>query len=92
MVIPFFRIKYSVYEIYPQSEKPKLTRIAHVDFETTMNRLYLLPGKVFWYERHPSQKRIDFKVWDYRLPLNRSINFTLDIEGAEVHFFPLTIC
>jgi hypothetical protein len=88
MVISVFRKKHSVYEIYPQNETPHLTQIAHVDFnfESTMD-LYLLPGKVMWYEFQ--DKKIVFRVWDYRLPLNRSISFSLDVDSsnAAVHSF-----
>jgi hypothetical protein len=87
MVISFARkrIKHSVYDIYPQSETPHLIQIAQVDFESTMD-LFLLPGKVIWYETHEN-KTIDFRVWDYRLPLNRSISFSVDVDGVAVHSF-----
>jgi hypothetical protein len=83
-----FRKKYSVYEIYLQTETPHLTQIAEVDFKTSMD-LHLLPGKVVWYERH--HEAINFRVWDYLLPLNRSISFSLDVYGAAVHSF-LPMC
>ena len=88
----FFRFgknSWSVYEIYPQSDMPHLTQIAHLDFECIDN-LYLLPGKVIWYGI--SLKGIVFRVWDYRV--NHSTSFSLDIPQGfdsrpEVHFtFP----
>ena len=91
----FFRFgknSWSVYEIYPQSDMPHLTQIAHLDFECIDN-LYLLPGKVIWYDKSP--ERIVFRIWDYRV--NHSTSFSVDIAYSvdafqcrlEVHFTPL---
>ena len=78
MVNSFFRYKNcSVYEIYPQSETPHLTQIAHLDFDHFENpSFYLLPGTVIWYRFYAD--RIVFRVWDYRL--NHSINFSVDVD------------
>ena len=66
----------SVYEIYPQSETPHLTKIAHLDFDPTMNPpADLLPGTVIWFGFY--EDRIVFRVWDYRL--NHSKSFTVDV-------------
>ena len=63
----------SIYEIYPQSETPHLTRIAHlVDFEPPI-RAYLLLGTVIW--RYSDTDKIVLKVWDYQL--NHSITFAV---------------
>ena len=78
MVNSFFRYENcSVYEIYPQSETPHLTQIAHLDFDHFENpSFYLLPGTVIWYRFYAD--RIVFRVWDYRL--NHSINFSVDVD------------
>ena len=62
----------SVYEIYPQSDTPRLSRIAHLDFEPPV-MAYLLPGTLIW--RYFVMDRIVLKVWDYRL--NHSISFSV---------------
>jgi hypothetical protein len=68
----------SVYEIYPQSETPQLTQIAHLDFyRTSDSSACLLPGTVIWYDFY--EDRIVFRVWDYRL--NHSIIFSADFDG-----------
>ena len=71
----------SVYEIYPQSESPHLTKIAHLDFSPTKDPpVHLLPETVIWFAFYPD-KRIVFKVWDYRL--NHSISFSVDVDGSK---------
>jgi len=62
----------SVYEIYPQSETPRLTQIAHLYFHPP-SKTYLLPGTVIWFDCF-MDRRV-FRVWDYRL--NHSINFSV---------------
>ena len=73
----------SVYEIYPQSETPHLTQIAHLDFVPVKDPLALLsPGTVIWdcfYE-----DRIVFIVWDYRL--NHSISFSVYVDLEKFEF------
>ena len=86
MAIRFFRDTCSVYEIYPQSEAPGLTRIAHLDFDRPhLGRTYVLPETVIWHYCFIDGS--DFRVWDYRL--NHSISFSvveyLDSE-PEVYF------
>ena len=67
----------SVYEIYPQSESPHLTKIAHLDFSPTKDPpVHLLPETVIW--SGPHHDRIVFQVWDYRL--NHSIFFFVDVD------------
>ena len=76
MVNSFFR-RCFVYEIYPQSETPHLTQIAHLDFNPIEDSsVHLLPGRVIWYDLH--KDRVVFRVWDYRL--NHSISFSVDVE------------
>jgi hypothetical protein len=70
----------SVYEIYPQSETPHLTKVAHLDFDPTKDPpAYLLPGKVIWFGFY--EDRIVFRVWDYQL--NQSISFSVDFDVDE---------
>ena len=79
-MIDFFFFRYiecSVYEIYPQSESPHLTKIAHLDFNPTKDPpAHLLPGTVIWSGFY--HDRIVFQVWDYRL--NHSINFSVEVD------------
>ena len=68
-----FRETCSVYEIYPRSETPRLTRIAHlVDFDPPIS-VHLLLGTVIW--RYSVMDRIVLMVWDYQL--NHSITFVI---------------
>ena len=78
MVNSFFRYEdCSVCEIYPQSETPHLTQIAHLDFNPTKDPpAHLLPGTVLWYGFYGD--RIVFRVWDYRL--NHSVSFSADVD------------
>ena len=54
MAKSFFRYKdCSVYEIYPQSETPHLTQIAHLDLDHSEYPLtHLLPDTVIWHSRY----------------------------------------
>jgi hypothetical protein len=70
----FFRKKSFIYEIYPQSETPHLTQIAHLDL--TGNDYLLLPGTLIWFTFYEAM--VVFWVWDYRL--NRSISFSVDVD------------
>ena len=73
LIDSFFRTTCSIYEIYPQSETPRLTQIAYLDnFDPSM-KAYLLPGTVIWL--YPVMDRLFFKVWDYQL--NHSITFSI---------------
>ena len=75
----------SVYEIYPKSESPHLTQIAHHDVDPSITyRACLLPGTVICYGFFPD--RIVFRVWDYRL--NHSISFSADVELDKFEFNP----
>ena len=89
-MVDFFRFKYcTVYEIYPQSENPCLTKVARLDFDPFKNPpAHLLPGTVILYNFY--EDRIVFWIWDYRL--NRSISFSVDVDvlkferSPEVYF------
>ena len=78
---PFLRYEScTLYEIYPQSETPHLTQIAHIDFDKEEDRpstlfFSLLPGTMIWHNFYGDG--IVFRIWDYRL--NHSINFSVDI-------------
>ena len=78
MVNSFFSCQNcSVYEIYPQSEMPHLTKIAHLEFDSiNYSPVHLLPGTVIWFDLNDDM--IVFRVWDYRL--NHSISFSVDID------------
>ena len=82
MVNPFFRFENCfVYEIYPQSEKPHLTKVAHLEYDQNDSpSAYLLPGTVIFYELY--RDRIAFWVWDYRL--NHSISFSVVVVVDEL--------
>jgi hypothetical protein len=79
-----------VYEIYPQSETPHLTQIAHLVFGPTRDysRAHLLPGTVIWCDF--DDDGIIFRVWDYRLNHSRSFSVDVDVEkfkfNVEVYF------
>ena len=71
-----------VYEIYPQSPVPQLTRIAHLYFSPARDPIPYsdsLPNRVIWYNYDESRDRMVFRVWDYRL--NQSICFSVDLAG-----------
>jgi hypothetical protein len=72
---------------------PRLTKIAHVDFDPT--RYYLLhvkvlPGMVIWSHLNGVEDRTVFKVWDYRLNHSRSFSGDIDVGiarlGRDVYF------
>ena len=70
---------YLIYEIYPQSETPHLTQIAHFDIDIDHPEdpsFHLLPDTIIWYDFY--EDRIVFWVWDYRL--NHSISFFVDFD------------
>ena len=68
----------TIYEIYPESETPQLTQVAHLDrIDLDLNPHFkLLPGIVIWYRSY--NDRVLFTVWDYRL--NYSISFSVDVD------------
>ncbi|KAF8801207.1 hypothetical protein BYT27DRAFT_7198526 [Phlegmacium glaucopus] len=71
------------YEIYPQSETPQLTQIAHLDFAQSHPRYrYILSDNIIWYAALPNE--IIFRVWDYRL--NASVSFTAEVDKAMLHY------
>ena len=87
MVNSVFRyVDCSVYEIYPQSETPHLTKIAHLDFNPSEDPAYLLlPDKVIWYFFLDHHGYV-FWIWDYRL--NHSISFSVDVDTNEFKSSP----
>ena len=82
----FFRYEYCyVYEIYPQSETPHLTKIAHLDVGPSRGEdapVHLLPGTVIWFNFHNDS--VVCRVWDYHL--NHSINFSVDVDVNKLEF------
>ena len=78
-----------IYEIYPQSETPQLTKIALID-NTHLDVVdgYLLPDKLIWFNLDTD--KIIFRVWDYRL--NASVSFTSicgnSIATSKYYIFP----
>jgi hypothetical protein len=72
-----------VHEIYPDSETPHLTQVAHLDlYPSDEFRAHLLPGTVILYDIF--EDRIVFIVWDYRL--NHSISFSVDVDVKKFGF------
>jgi hypothetical protein len=95
MVNLFFRTNCSFYEIYPQSETPQITQIAHLDLDPSMDlplAVHLLPDTLIWFgvneEVNEEMNQIIFRVWDYRL--NHSISFAVDV--VEVYDSDLVVC
>jgi hypothetical protein len=79
-LIRFFRSYCSVYEIYPQSETPRITQIAHLDLDPSKDHpVHLLPHMLIWFGLNgdKDQTVTVFRVWDYRL--NHSKSFTVDV-------------
>ena len=75
----FFRENCFVYEIYPQSETPHLTQIAHLDLKPFMDlRPLLLPDTVIWFGYSRVKHNSVFRIWDYQL--NHSIYFSIDVD------------
>jgi hypothetical protein len=80
----YYRNACSIYEIYPLSETPRLSQIAHINFDNHFTA-HLLPDTIIW--RFAFRDRIVLRVWDYRL--NHSIIFSVaDIvdDTPEVYF------
>jgi hypothetical protein len=78
-------LHFSVYEIYPQSETPQLTQVAHLNVcGPAISEPHLLPNKVVWHTYY--QDRIVFTVWDYRL--NHSTTFSADINPDDYYYSP----
>ena len=74
-----------VYEIYPQSETPQLTQVAHLNGPLPVFiETHLLPNKIVWYKGYGD--RLVFMVWDYRL--NHSTTFSADINPDDCHPCP----
>ena len=87
-IIPSFRCKYedtiSIFEIYPQSETPLLTQIAHVDWFTEEDPAHLLPDTLIFRVFH--EDRIVFRVVDYRTKY--STRFSVDVSVKMIGFKP----
>ena len=79
-------LDWSVHEIYPESETPHLTQIAHLDglnLEASNDPpVHLLPGTVIWFDFR--EDSIVFIVWDYRL--NHSTSFSVDVDVEKFDF------
>ena len=78
-LIRLFRSSCFVYEIYPESETPHITQIAHLDDLDPSNDppVYLLPDTVVWCGINRDKDQTVFRVWDYRL--NHSISFAFNV-------------
>ena len=86
-MILYFRVsRLSIFEIYPQSEIPLLTPIAHFDLLHPREiPAHLLPDTLICRIIH--NDRIDFKVVDYRT--NYSTRFSAEVnvyDNVEVFF------
>ena len=67
----------SIFEIYPQSEKPQLTQIAHLDwFSFEEDPPNLLPDTLICHALY--EDRIVFRIVNYRT--NYSTSFPADID------------
>ena len=68
----------SIFEIYPQSEIPRLTQIAHLDwfFPSEEDPVHLLPDTLIFRVFHAN--RIIFRVVNYRT--NYSTWFSADVD------------
>ena len=69
----------SIFEIYPQSEMPLLTKIAHLDLLSVRNPVHLLPDTLIC--RGSRADGIEFRVVNYRT--NFSTCFTADVVYTE---------
>jgi hypothetical protein len=84
-LIPSFSLKHlSIYEIYPQSEIPLLTEIAHLDWFDSRSEepAHLLPDTLIYRVIH--QNRIVFRVVNYRT--NYSACFSADVDVKKMGF------
>ena len=71
----------SIFEIYPQSEKPQLTQIAHLDwFSFEEDSPNLLPDTLIYHAFH--EHRIVFRIVNYRT--NYSTSFPADIDAKKI--------
>ena len=85
-LIPSFRDPFSIFEIYPQSEIPLLTKIADFDRfssgEFPEDPTHLLPDTLICRMQH--RDKIVFRVLDYRM--NCSTCFSADVNVREERF------
>ena len=68
----------SVFEIYPQSEIPRITQVACLDYFPSEDLAYLLPNAVLcgvFYE-----DRIVFRVVDFRTKYSASFSADVDVK------------
>ena len=71
----------SIFEIYPQSEIPQLTQIAHLGFSSEWEEIaHLLPDTLI--SRVDNDNRIVFRVVDYRT--NYSTFFSADFDTSRI--------
>jgi hypothetical protein len=75
-LIPFSSDHLSIFEIYPQSEIPLLTQIAHLDWPDSEEAVHLLPDSVICHVFY--ENRIVFRVVDFRT--NYSTSFSADVD------------
>lgn len=77
----------TIYEIFPQTEAPLLSKIAHLDYDNSIClQAGVLLGEitVVWYGYYPDG--IHFMIWDYRL--QHSIMFFAHVEYEDVDRLP----
>ena len=66
----------SIFEVYPQSEIPLITQIAHINWHYHRERVaHFLPDILVF--RASIKNRIDFRVVDYRTNYSTSFSATL---------------
>jgi len=83
VVLPDITGHISVFEIYPQSETPLLTQIAHLDWDYSNEPAHCLPDTLIF--REISEDRIVFKVLDYRV--NYSTRFQVNVDFRRLETF-----
>ena len=89
VLIPSFSSDFvSIFEIYPQSEIPLLTKIAHLDWFSSMEDLggfHLLPDTLIRACHISRKNRILFRVVDYRT--NYSTCFSVNVDSRKTYKF-----
>ena len=74
----------NVYEIYPQSETPQLTKIALINNNAHPHYYgYLSPDKLIWSDL--DSDKITVWVWDYRLNASTSFRAHVDVEKFDYY-------
>jgi hypothetical protein len=73
----------SIFEIYPKSERPLLTEIAHIDWDAPDEQpTHLLPNTLVCRDVHDD--RIVFRIVNYRT--NYSTRFSADVEAKRTEY------